>query len=86
MQSTKKYLRICLDASSLACLALEELVNDLSPHNEEKQYGRQIHVINPFSLERCSLLTNVEDLFRQTNSSVEKGFYKSLISRSPFRF
>ena len=68
MQSTKIYLRICLDASSLACLALEELVHDLSPHNEEKQYGRQIHVIHPFSFETSPLLTNVEDLFRQTNS------------------
>ena len=61
MQSTKKYLRICLDASSLACLALEELVNDLSPHNEEKQYGRQIY---PFSFESSPLLANVEHLFR----------------------
>ena len=32
------------------------------------------------------LLTNVEHLFRQTNSYDEKGFYKSLKSRSPFRF
>ena len=32
------------------------------------------------------LITNVEHLFRQTNSYVEKGFYKSLKSRSPFRF
>ena len=33
-----------------------------------------------------ALLTNVEHLFRQTNSQVEKGFPKSLKSRSPFRF
>ena len=46
-------------------LALEELLHDLYPQNEEKQYGRQIH---PFSFESSPLLTNVEHLFRQTNS------------------
>ena len=46
-------------------LALKELLHDLSPQNEEKQYGRQIH---PFSFERSPLLTNIEHLFRQTNS------------------
>ena len=37
--------------------------------NEEKQYGRQIHL---FTFESSPLLTNVEHLFWQTNSLVEK--------------
>ena len=46
-------------------LGLEELLHDLSPRNEEKQYGRQIH---SFSFDSSPLLTDVEHLFRQTNS------------------
>ena len=33
------------------------MLYDLSPQNEEKQYGRQIH---PLSFESSPLLTNVE--------------------------
>ena len=33
-------------------LGLEELLHDLSPRNEEKQYGRQIH---PFSFQTVKL-------------------------------
>ena len=54
-----------LGQQTIWLLGLEELLHDLSPQNEEKQYGRQIH---PFSFERSPLLTNVEHLFRQTNS------------------
>ena len=37
----------------------------MKTRNEEKQYGRQV---NPFSFLSSPLLTNVEHLFRQTNS------------------
>ena len=50
---------------------------NLSPRNEGKQYGRQIR---PFSFKRSPLLTNVEHLFRQTSSYVEKGFYRSIFA------
>ena len=58
------------------------LLHDLSPRNEEKQHGHQIH---PFSFLSSPLLTIVEHLFRQTNNLVAKGFYKSLKGKSPFR-
>ena len=45
------------------------LLHDLSPRNEEDQYGGQIH---PFSFQSSPLLTNFERLFWQTNSLVEK--------------
>ena len=64
-------------------LGLEELLHDLSPRNEEKQYGRQI---DPFNFLSSPLLTIVEHLFRQTNSLVAKGFHKSRKAKSPCRF
>ena len=40
-------------------LALEELLHDLSPQSEEKQYGHQIH---PFCFESTPLLSYSEKL------------------------
>ena len=41
------------------------MLRDLSPRNEEKQYERQIQACG---FKSSPLLTNVERLFRQTNS------------------
>jgi len=57
--------RVRLGWQTIWLLRLEELLHDLSPRNEEKQYGHRIH---PFSFESSPLLTKVEHLFRQTNS------------------
>ena len=45
------------------------------PRMKKNNMAAKIH---PFSFESLPLLTNIEHLFWQTNSQVEKGFYKSL--------
>ena len=68
---------------SIWLLGLEELLHNLSPRNEEKQYGCQI---DQFSFLSSLLLTSVKHLFRQTNSLVAKGCYKGLKVKSRFDF
>ena len=51
--------------NNLSGLVHAEGLHDLSPRNEEKQYERQIQACG---FKSSPLLTNVERLFRQTNS------------------